>query len=143
MKQPKRSIQGGIFMKMHQFQWFFPFFRKSFQITIHKKLIKESFMNLFFVTPDGRCAGNIPSFPWIILSFKFLGFVIRKGFSKRAKITEIIAFFENCFFGNKAQVISKGHWMTSKSYFINWTTSSEPPVCLKNPFCFYFGSNKH
>ena len=129
-------------MKMHQFQWFFPFFGKSFQITIHKKLIKESFMNLFFVTPDGRCEGNIPSFSWIILSFKFLGIIIRKGFSKRAKITEISAFSENCFLGNKTKMISKGHWMTSEAYFIKWTTSGEPPVFLKDPFCSYFGSNK-
>ena len=94
-------IQGGVFMKMHQFQWFFPFFVKSFQITIHKKFIKESFMNLFFVTPDGRYKGNIPSFSWITLSFKFLGIIIRKCFSKRAKITEISALSENYFYGNK------------------------------------------
>ena len=50
---------------------------------------------------------------------------------------------ENCFCGNKTQVISKGHWITSEAYFIKWTTSGEPPVCLKNPFCSYFGSNKH
>ena len=127
-------------MKMHQFQWFFPFFGKSFQITIQKKLVQESLMNLFFVTPDGRCEANIPSFSWIIQSFKFLGIFIRKEFLKRAKITEISAFSENCFFGNKTQVISKGHWMTWEAYFIKWTTSGEPPVCLKNPFCSYFVS---
>ena len=77
-----------------------------------------------------------------ILSFKSLGIIYRKGFSKMAKFTEISAFSENCFFGNKTQVISNGHWMTSEAYFIKWTTSGEPPVCLKNPFCSYFGSNK-
>ena len=30
-------------------------------------------------------------------------------FSKRAKITKIREFSENCLFGNKTQVISKGH----------------------------------
>ena len=100
-------------------------------------------MNLFFVTPDGRCEGNIPSFSWIILLLRFLGIIIRKGFSKKAKITEISAFSENWFSGNKTQLIYKGHWMTSEAYFIEWTTSGKPPVCLKNPLCSYFRSNKH
>ena len=125
------------------FSDFFHFSERVFRLQLKKKLIQESLMNLFFVTPDGRCEANIPSFSWIIQSFKFLGIFIRKEFLKRAKITEISAFSENCFFGNKTQVISKGHWMTSEAYFIKWTTSGEPPVCLKNPFCSYFGSNKH
>ena len=131
-------------MKMHQFQWFFPFFVKSFQITIHKKFIKESFMNLSFVTPDGRGIKEIFHHSHESLchsSFWELS-IIRKCFSWRAKITEISALSENCFFGNKTQVISKGYWMTSEAYFIKWTTSGEPPVCLKDPFCSNFRRNK-
>ena len=125
------------------FSWRCINFSDFFNFSIHKKLIRESFMNLFFVTPDGRCEGNIPLFSWIILSLRFLGIIIRKGFSKKAKITEISAFSENWFSGNKTQLIYKGHWMTSEAYFIKWTTSGKPPVCLKNPLCFYFRSYKH
>ena len=53
--------------------------------------------------------GNIPSFSWITLSSNFLGIIIRNCFSNVAKITEISASSENCFFGNKTQVISNWH----------------------------------
>ena len=85
-----------------------------------------------FVTHDWQLEGNIPSFSWITLSSNFLGFILRKWFPKVAKITEISASSENCFFGNKTQVILKGYLKTSEAYFIKWTTSGEPPVCLKS-----------
>ena len=89
-------------------------------------------MNLFYVTPDGRFEVNL----FIILVnhsvIQVFGIIIRKGFSKRAKFTEISAFSENCFFGNKTQVISKGHQVTSEAYFIKWTTSGETPVGSKS-----------
>ena len=62
----------------------------------------------------------------------FWGFITRNCFSNVAKITEISASSENCFFGNKTQVILKGYLKTSEAYFIKWTTSGEPPVCLKS-----------
>ena len=62
-----------------------------------------------FVTHDWQLEGNISSFSRITLSFNFLGIIIRKCFSIVAKITEISASSENCFFGNKTQVISNGH----------------------------------
>ena len=121
-----------IFRRCTNFSDYFPFFRKSFLITIHKKKIRERFMNLFLLLLIGRLEVNISSFSRITLSSNFLGIIIRKCFSKVAKITEISASSENCFFGNKTQVISKGHEKTSEAYFIKWTTSGEPPVGLKS-----------
>ena len=83
---------------------------------------------------DGMFPSNLPiknRFMNHFLIF-FSGIIIRKCFSKVAKITEISASSENCFFGNKTQVISKGHEKTSEAYFIKWTTSGEPPVGLKS-----------
>jgi len=105
------SLVSGeaIFRRCTNFSDYFPFFRKSFLITIHKKNIRERFMNLFLLLLIGRLEGNISSFSRITLSSNFLGIIIRKCFSIVAKITEISASSENCFFGNKTQVISKGH----------------------------------
>ena len=89
-------------------------------------------MNLFLVLLIGSLEGKIPSFSRFTLSSNFLGIMIRNCFSKIAKITEISASSENCFFGNKTQVILKGYLKTSEAYFIKWTTSGEPPVCLKS-----------
>ena len=109
------------------FSDFFQFLEKVFwlQFTTNRS-IDNSCTYLFFVTPDSRCEGNIPSFSWITLSFKFFGTIIRKCFPKRVKIAKINATSENCFFGNKSQVISKGHWMAAQAYLIKWTTSGEP-----------------
>ena len=89
-------------------------------------------MNLFLVLLIGSLDRKIPSFSRFTLSSNFLGIVIRNYFSKIAKITEISTSSENCFFENKTQVILKGYLKTSEAYFIKWTISGEPPVCLKS-----------
>ena len=66
-------------------------------------------MNLCLLLLIGSLEGKIPSFSRFTLSSNFLGIMIRNCFSKIAKITEISASSENCFFGNKTQVISNGH----------------------------------
>ena len=83
---------------------------------------------------DGMFPSNCQSKTglWITIWSFFCGIIIRKWFSKVAKITEISASSENCFFGNKTQVILKGYLKTWEAYFIKWTTSGEPPVCLKS-----------
>ena len=89
-------------------------------------------MNLFLLLLIGSLEGKIPSFSRFTLSFNFLEIMIRKCFPKDAKIAKISASSENCFFGNKTQVILKGNLKTSEAYFMKWTTSGEPPVCLKS-----------
>ena len=72
----------------------------------------------------------------LFLSFNFLEIMIRKCFPKDAKITEISASSENCFFGNKTPVNSKGYLMTSEVYIIKRITSGEPPEGLKRSKIF-------
>ena len=113
------------------FSDFFHFLEKVFWLQFTKK-IREWFMNLCLLLLIGSLEGKIPSFSRFTLSSNFWGIMIRNCFSKIAKITEISASTENCFFGNKTQVILKGYLKTSEAYFIKWTTSDEPPVCLRS-----------
>ena len=89
-------------------------------------------MNLFLLLLIDSLEGKILSFSRFTLSSNFLGIMIRNCFSKIAKITEISSSSENCFLGNKTQVILKGYLKTSEAYFIKWTTSGEPRVALRS-----------
>ena len=51
--------------------------------------------------------------------------------------------WKNYFLRGHPLAPSKGHQITSKAYFIKWTTSGEPPVGSKSLWHPYIWSNKH
>ena len=117
-----------VFIELRKIQWFFWLLKNFFWLQCTKNGSESDPWTCFCYTSDSRFKSSILSNLWITLSSIIFGIIIRKCFSRLAKIAENGASSENCFFGNKTLVNSKVHWTTSQSYFLKWTTSGKPPV---------------